>query len=466
MMRFQPRRAMGVLEVVETALGQRLDKGHCIENLERSDSWVEPLWRAIRPLESLPDDELRSFVPKRKVTWLQPYLPYRISDDGGREFVGALPVYDGARSKADPSKAAALLSRHALYCHRVVIDDPVWWAVCDQVGASYGGELHLPPDDRARLLSAERRRTILSWLAVLRAIRPLLDAERVVLLPPRLREYDKGPHDVKAPAYLAEPAATVDRLRELKELQADLKRNGMRFNLPDQGLDDDAGRRLFAEVWFSRAVEDMALQLGASAFHNNGLDLSPVNSFHSVALQELLAAGEGEATKRFANASGHATRLATLTRLPALLDVGEDPSRLVALAAKDEHFAAWRAAMGKALGRIAGLEQTATDDAEVRLIFQEELYDVVARLAKARDSVTWRGAFAPNVSSFSVSAVTAGGAAGLAALAGATAAIPFGLPAAAVAYGARALWAYCRGGAARRQGAAAQELYNILGNRA
>jgi hypothetical protein len=455
---------MGVLEVVETALGQGLDKRHCIENLERSDSWVLPLWQALRPLESLTDDELRSYVPKREVGWLQPYLPYRISNDG-REFVGALPVYDGATAIADPPRAAALLSRHALYCNRVVIDDPVWWAICDQVGYSYGGELHLPEGDRARLFSPERKRTILSWLDVLRAIRPLLVSERVVLLPPR--DYDPWPHNVETPADLAEPAATDERLRDLKELQVDLERNGMSFKLPDQGLDDEAGRRSFAEIWFGQAVDDMALQLGASAFHNNWLDPSLVNSYHPVALQELLAAADAEATKRFVTAPGHAARLATLTRLPALLDVGEDPSRLVALAANDEHFAAWRLAMGKALGRIAGLEQTAAGyDGEARLIFQEELGDVVRLIAGARSKATFKGAFGPNLSSFGVAAIMAAGGAGIAAAVGATVAVPLTLPVAGFWYGGRALWTYCRGGAARRQGTAVQELYNILGNTA
>jgi hypothetical protein len=442
-----PGEAMSVLTVVEDALGVKLDKPGAVGQLEAdvSDRWLQNLWRALRPLGILPDDERKAYVPERAKDGLQPYLPYRLYDNTvwDRRFVGELPAYGGLHTRNDVPKSAAGCARHLLYCDRIVLDDPMWWIVCDNIGYNSGD---LPDDDRQALIG--RKNDILGWLAWLGAVRPLLISKRLVLLPPELTNdaHYWGPQPPKG----IEMPSDLQARTEIEKVRLEM--------LPDS---DPA---LFAWAGFRQGVDDMSIQMQASRFHDYRLDLCEVNAFHPFALEALLRRGERAAEQHLGSiAEGHSAKLSRLISLPAFIEIGGNPSRLVDLAASDDDFASWRAGMGRALAEIAHYDSNAPGfEGKVRIAFEQNLHDAVVRLASHSSRATWKGALGPAVSTLGVSGVGTGAAAGIAALAGAAVVAPFALAGTALALLGCAALTYCRGGAVREQGQAAQGLYDIL----
>jgi hypothetical protein len=442
-----PGEAMSVLTVVEDALGVQLDKTGAVGQLEDdvSDRWLENLWQALRPLGILRDDDRKAYVPERAKGGLQPYLPYRLNDNTvlDRRFVGELPAYGGLHTRKDVPRSAAGCARHLLYCDRIVLDDPIWWIVCDGIGYNNGD---LPDHDRQAL--SARKNDILGWLAWLGAVRPLLISKRLVLLPPEMT-YDAHYWGPQPPEGIEIPFDLHART-EIEKFRLEI--------LPDS----DAA--MFARAGFRQAVDDMSVQMQASRFHDYRLDLCEVNAFHPFALDALLRRGEREAEQRLGSvAEGHSAKLSRLISLPAFMEIGDNPSRLVDLAANDADFASWRAGMGRALAEIAQYDSDALGfDGKVRIAFEQNLHDAVVRLASHNSQATWKGALGPAVSALGVSGIGTGAAAGIAALAGAAVAAPFALAGTALALLGCAALTYCRGGAVRGQGQAAQELYDIL----
>jgi hypothetical protein len=236
-------------------------------------------------------------------------------------------------------------------------------------------------------------------------------------------------------------------------------------NLTNIDLSKTSHRILFAKAWFGISVRDMNSQLLTAMSYENRLDLAPVSVLHPLALQLLLAQGL-TAPKGAVKAPEQMKLLKTLVRLPVFLDLGNNPGDIANIAISDEGFAAWRRGMSRALDKIAGYKPTDWSfEGTVRLAFEQELAEAVQNLRQAQRKASWAGALRPALTDIGISAVGSASAGGVAALAGAgalAAAAPFGVAGVALAYGGRAIWTYCRGGAARKQGAAATSLYDIL----
>lgn len=456
---------MSVLSTVEEALGFRLDEDGVLERVAHgsSNEWLERLWRALRPLGFLEQTQRLAYIPHRKPSELQPYFPYNISRDDVR-FVGGLPAYRGIGTTVDLETASALFSRHLLYCNRVVLDDPMWWVVCDSIGSPDSGGWRLTETDRAKLHS--RRDLIFHWLTLLRMLRPLIDDQRIVFLPPDLGSlyYQLGEFP-----QVSEPAGLADS-PQLEELRAELMEDAQAYgyetsNLIDVDFSKSDDRILFAKAWFMISIRDMNYQLLTAMSCENRLDLTPVSILHPLALQALLAQGL-TASSDVIKAPQQMKLLKTLVRLPVYLDLGENPRDVANIAISDEGFAAWRLGMSRALEKIAGYNAADWSyEGAVRLAFESELADPVRQLRKAQRRSSWKGALRPSLKDIGISAVGSASAGGVAALVGAgalAAAAPFGAVGLAAAYGGRAVWTYCRGGAARKQGEAAASLYDIL----
>jgi len=455
---------LSVLSTVETVLGFQLDQDGALEALAQRSSteWLERLCQALLPLGFLDQEQRLTYVPRRKADELQPYFPYNIAHDDVR-FVGGLPAYRGIGTTVDVPTASALFARHLLYCNRVVLNDPMWWVICDSVG-SYG-----PPDwrlaeaDREKLRS--RRDLTLHWLDLLRKLRPLIMGQRIVFLPPNLRPYvpQLDMPNVRQPADLAD-SPDLEELH--KEVMDDARAYGYdTSNLTNIDLSKNSDRIFFAKAWFLISVRDMNSQLLTAMSYENRLDLAPVSILHPLALQLLLAQGL-TAPEGVIKAPEQMKLLKTLVRLPVFLNLGDNPGDVANIAISDEGFAAWRRGMSRALDKIARYEPTSWSfEGAVRLAFEDELAEPVQSLRRAQRKASWAGALRPALTDVGISAVGSAAAGGVAALAGAgvlAAAAPFGVAGVALAYGGRAIWTYCRGGAARKQGAAATSLYNIL----
>jgi hypothetical protein len=316
----------------------------------------------------------------------------------------------------------AALGRHLLYCESVAIDDPIWWLTCDTIDLA-------DADGRQKLRAL--RETVLRGLRFLSLNRSLITAGRLVLVP-----YVHSLHLMQWRNY----AVTAADIASVDETEVPP-------NFNDEVDDYQKG------LWLEIALDQMSAQVQVATYFENRLDFTTNHQVHQQALAKLLNEVPDPTD---------AERLRTLACLPTL-SVRTDARSLIDLARTNDAFAAWRLGMGRALDKIARLDNTQADFAvRARRTFEEELFDAVTALRKEAETAQFGKLLRPRLEDIALGSVGTGVVIATAFALG-MAATPLSLAGVAAAQGTKLIWTYARGGGARAQAKAADELYHELG---
>jgi len=351
------------------------------------------------------------------------------------------------------------LGRLLLYSNSVAIDDPIWWLVCDMIGQHDRNEQWiLETWDRQTL--RDERPQILEGLRFLAEYRPLIENNRLVLVP-NVFHIHRGGLTYEVTEANADVVTPLDlELAKGPEGPWDW---GARTRAR-RGFDSEEWRQYYqSEEWrrhakkalLEDAMSEMDARLRSICYFGGAerLDIATDFPVHQQALNKLL----GEVIDLT-----DVLRLQTLATLPGLR-IEADPKRLVSLALDDETFGDWRRGVAKALDRVAGIDRTQPNyEALMHRAFQEELGAVVSEQRRRREGRGWRGVIAPRIEDIAFGGI---GTAALWTFA-ATVGSPF-TPAAAipvvVSAAARTIWTYAQGWGARQQAKVIKELYDELG---